>query len=196
MTQLLRPVINANAVDGPGLADLLNDDRNTILSWHSGATEPSYAVTYTSWINTTDGEAHIKSPSGDMTLIKFLTGIEDKDAFTAVGWLAGSADKDEGLANLGLGLKPVAAAQVNGATPSISYAYNFASITRDSTGIATITFDTPEPDTNYIPLATPNSGVAATAAVQNKTVNGFEVVTTQAGTLTNLWFWVLVIRIL
>lgn len=195
MTQLLRPVINANSVDGSGLADYLNDDRNTILTQHSGASEPSYAQVGTIWKNDTDGELHIKTATGDMTLIEFLTGIE-KDDYTALGWLAGSADKDEGLANLGLGLKPVAAAQVNGATPSISYAYNFASITRDSTGIATITFDTPEPDTNYIPLATPNSGVAATAAVQNKTVNGFEVVTTQAGTLTNLWFWVLVIRIL
>tara|TARA_Y100000310_G_scaffold324866_2_gene387339 strand:- start:5067 stop:5642 length:576 start_codon:yes stop_codon:yes gene_type:complete len=189
------PVINANAVDGSGLADYLNDGRSSILSWHSGATEPPYAVTYMPWMNTTDGEPHIKSPSGDMTLVEFMTGIPKAD-FTALGWLAGSADKDEGLANLGLNIKPVAAAQVNGATPAISYAHNFASVVRTSTGVATISFDTAEPDANYIPLATPNSGAAATAAVQNKTTTGFEVVTTQVGTLTNLWFWVLVFRII
>lgn len=88
MTQSMRPVINANSTSGATLADYLNDDRDTILTQHSGTTEPSYAQVGTVWLNTSDGTLHIKTSAGDKTLLEFLGGANLVD-IAALSFSAG-----------------------------------------------------------------------------------------------------------
>jgi hypothetical protein len=91
MSQYDFGVIDPYVVDGVQLADMLNQWRDAIHSWHRGPARPSYAVPGMMWINDTGGatnwvvNVYISPTVGDKAVFTYNTTTGDVTLSAAAG---------------------------------------------------------------------------------------------------------------
>lgn len=75
MVQTLDSALVASGKSGTVLISDINNITGSLLSAHSGASRPSYAVTGTIWLSTSDNKYYVYNGSTDVELLDYLGGI-------------------------------------------------------------------------------------------------------------------------
>lgn len=107
----------------------------------------------------------------------------------------GATTADDALTNLGMPIKCIAAAYVDGGAGTLTGSTGIASITKNGTGDYSFTFTNTQADAVTLFCGIPHLGVDGVLSVLNVSTTGFDVKSYVGGTLTNTFFSIFAWRI-